>query len=428
VNGSQPAAGPLSGLVVCDLSTVLAGPYCTMLLADLGADVIKVEPPDGDGTRAWGPPYAGKPDPAVGYGADDPRRAPGYRGESAYYLAVNRNKRGLRLDLKTERGREVLDRLLARSDVLVENLRPGGLGRLGWPDEVLERDFPRLVHLAISGYGPDGPSADKPGYDFIIQAVAGLLSITGSPDAEGGRPTKVGVAVSDLTTGMLGAVAVLAALEARDRSGSPSAGRGQRIDISLLESTVAWLANQAANHLVGGEVPGRMGNQHPNITPYETFRTADGEIAVAVGSERQWPRFCAAIERPGLADDPRFTDNTARLAHRADLRAELDAVFATATTATWLTSLEAADVPCGPINDLAAVFDDPQVLARGMVETIDHPTIGALRLTGVPFKLSGTPAAVRTPPPLLGEHRDAVLSWLGYDAAEVAALRDLDVV
>jgi len=420
--------GPLAGVVVCDLSTVLAGPYCTMLLADLGADVIKVEPPDGDGTRAWGPPFAGAPEAGVAYLSGDPRAASGYAGESAYYLAVNRNKRGLRLDLKTAAGREVLARLLARSDVLVENHRVRGLARLGFLGDELERRYPRLVHLAISGYGPDGPLADRPGYDFIIQAAAGLMSITGAPDAEGGEPTKVGVAVGDLTTGMLGAVAVLAALGGRDRPGSPAFGRGQRIDLSLLESTVAWLANQASNHLVGGLVPGRMGNQHPNITPYETFRTADGEIAVAVGSERQWPRFCAAIERPALAEDPRFADNAARLAHRRELRELLVGVFAGGSSALWLARLEIAEVPCGPINDLAAVFSDPQVVARRMVETVEHPTIGPVRVTGVPYKLSATPGSVRSAPPLLGEHTDEVLGWLGYDGDEITELRGAKAV
>jgi len=425
---AAPTAGPLAGLVVCDLSTVLAGPYCTMLLADLGADVIKVEPPDGDGTRGWGPPFAGASEPGAVYASGDPRADPTYAGESAYFLAINRNKRGLRLDLKQALGREVLARLLARSDVLVENYRVGGLARLGFPDEELDGLNPRLVHLAISGYGTDGPLADRPGYDFIIQAAAGLMSITGESDASGGEPTKVGVAVSDLTTGMLGAVAVLAAVSGRDRPGSPTSGRGQRIDLSILESTVAWLANQAANHLVGGTVPGRMGNQHPNITPYETFPTADGVIAVAVGSERQWRRFCGAIERPTLADDPRFVDNAVRLAHRTELREILVAVFAAAPSVAWLARLEAAEVPSGPINDLAAVFSDPQVLARRMVETVEHPTIGPVRVTGVPFKLAATPGSVRTAPPLLGQHTDEVLAWLGYDARESVALRRAKVV
>jgi len=284
---ASESPGSLAGLVVCDLSTVLAGPYCTMLLGDLGADVIKVEPPDGDGTRAWGPPYAGAPESGRVYPAEDPRATPGYAGESAYYLAINRNKRDLRLDLRTADGRAVLRRLLERSDLLVENSRVGGLERFGLGGDELRRRNPRLVHLAISGFGPDGPSAERPGYDFVIQAMAGLMSITGEPDANGGQPTKVGVAVADLTTGMLAAVAAPAALLGRDRPGGASAGKGQRIDISLFETTLALLANQASNYLVGGHVPGRLGNEHPNITPYETYRTADGVIAVAVGSERQ---------------------------------------------------------------------------------------------------------------------------------------------
>jgi glutaryl-CoA transferase len=425
---SQTEAGPLEGLVVCDLSTVLAGPYCTMLLADLGAEVIKVEPPEGDGTRAWGPPFAGAPEPGHGYPAGDPRSAPGYVGESAYYLSVNRNKRGLRLDLKAASGQAVLARLLARADVLVENYRVGGLARLGFPEERLQVLNPRLVHLAISGYGADGPLAARPGYDFIIQAVAGLMSLTGQPDAAGGGPTKVGVAIADLSTGMLGAVAVLAALVGQGRAATPAERGGQRIDLSLLEATVSWLANQAANYLVGGQVPGRLGNEHPNITPYETFPTADGEIAVAVGSERQWVRLCAALGRPELAADARFASNAARIAHRVELRTLLAAAFGAAGSAAWLDRLTAAEVPCGPLNDLAAVFAEPQVLAREMVQTVAHPTAGPLRLTGVPFKLAATPARVRHAPPLLGQHSAEVLAWLGYDAAEIARLRAQGVI
>ncbi len=426
--GGPWARGPLAGLRVCDLSTVLAGPYCTMLLADLGADVVKVEPPEGDGTRRWGPPWAGAPDAGVPYPEGDPRADPGYRGEAAYYLSINRNKRGIRLDLKSGPGREVLRRLLSTSDVLVENHRVGGLTRLGFPDEELERLNPRLVHLAISGFGPDGPYRDRPGYDFIVQAMAGLMSITGMPDEAGGEPTKVGVAIVDLATGMLGAVAVLAALLGRDREGGPADGRGQRIDISLFESTIAWLANQAANHLVGGAVPGRLGNAHPNITPYETFRTADGSLAVAVGSDRQWPRFCGAVGLPELAGDERFATNGARIGHRAELRTLLEERFASGTSAEWTARLLGAEVPAGPINDLAEVFADPQARARRMVESVAHPTIGELRTTGIPFKLSATPASVRTAPPLLGQDTDEVLAGLGFAPDEVARMRASGVV
>jgi glutaryl-CoA transferase len=417
------STGPLSGLVVCDLSTVLAGPYCTMLLGDLGAEVIKIEPPSLDATRTWGPPFAGTPQAGAAYPADDPRATPGYRGESAYYLAINRNKRAIRLDLKRPGAGDVLQRLLARSDVLVENLRVGGLASLGFDDATLDRINPRLIHLAITGYGPAGPLADRPGFDFIVQAVAGLMSITGAPDSQGGHPTKVGVAISDLATGMLGAVAILAALEGRGRTGSPAFGRGQRIDLSLFEATLSWLANQATNYLIGGQVPGRLGNEHPNITPYETFRTADGEIAVAVGTEVQWTRFCVALDRPELAGDPRFATNADRILHRADLRPILEAVFGAQTSAAWLGRLDAAQVPCGRINDLAAAFAEPQATARRMVETIGHPTAGPIRLPGIPFKLSETPASVRRPPPLAGQHADEVLAWLGFDDHAIQALR-----
>ena len=423
---------PLAGFTILDLTQFYQGPYATMMLAKAGADVIKIEPPEGDGTRAWGPPFVGSPEPGVSYRPDDPRSDPAYPGESAYYLSINRNKRGLRLDLRTAAGREVLRRLLRRSDVLIENARVGGLARLGFPDDELERLNPDLVHLAISGYGTSGPLAARPGYDFVIQAVSGLMSLTGQADADGGRATKVGVAISDLTTGMLGAVAVLAAVLARwTEASGPARGadaRGQRIDLSLLETTLSWMANQAANHLIGGITPGRMGNEHPNITPYETFRAADGELAVAVGNERQWARFAAAVERPDLAADPRFASNASRVAHRAELRAILEAVFEARPRDAWLDALAAADVPSGPLNDLAQAFADPQVAARDMVATVTHPTAGPIRLPGVPFKLSRTPATIRDAPPLRGQHTAEILAWLGYGPAEIAELRESDVV
>jgi crotonobetainyl-CoA:carnitine CoA-transferase CaiB-like acyl-CoA transferase len=407
-----PPPGPLAGILVIDCSTVLAGPYCTMLLADLGADVVKIEPPEGDGTRAWGPPW-------VGTG----RLSPDDPGVAAYYLAVNRNKRSLRLDLKTPDGLEILGRLLDRADVLVENFRVGGFAGLGFDDATLEARNPGLIHLAISGYGTTGPDAAKPGYDFVIQAVAGLMSVTGFPDDAGGEPSKVGVAIGDVVTGLQGAVAVLAALAGRSRAGSPTAGRGQRIDVSIFESTLSVLVNQAQNAFAAGVAPTRRGNAHPNIVPYETFRTADGEIALAVGSERQWTRFCAALGLDGLAGDLRFALNPDRVAHRDLLRPLLAERFATATTAAWLALLEAAEVPCGPINDLLEAFASPQARAREMVVEVEHPRLGPVRQVGVPFKLAATPASIRSAPPLLGEHADEILAELGYDPTTIARLR-----
>lgn len=402
------APGPLAGLRVVDCSTVLAGPYCTMLLGDLGADVVKVEPPEGDATRGWGPPWVG--DLAAG------------TRTAAYYLAVNRNKRSLRLDLRRAEGAEVLRRLLARGDVLVENFRPGGFARLGFDDATLEQLNPALVHLAISGYGPDGPAADRPGYDFVIQAASGLMSITGRPDDEGGAPTKVGVAISDVVTGMLGAVSVLAALVGRPTSG------GQRVDISLLGATLASLVNQAQNAFVGGVPPGRRGNAHPNIVPYETFKTADGEIAIAVGSERQWPRFCDALGLAAVGVDPRFATNGDRVERRAELRPLLAARLAERTSADWLAALEAAEIPCGPINDIVTAFAAPEAVARGMTVELEHPAWGVIRQVGVPFEFSATPATIRMPPPLLGQDSDAILDELGYALDERGTLRASGVV
>ena len=410
----RPAPGPLAGLRVVDCSTVLAGPYCTMLLGDLGADVVKVEPPEGDATRGWGPPWVGS-------------EAAGTR-TAAYYLAVNRNKRGLRLNLKTADGAAVLRRLIERGDVLVENFRVGGFARLGFDDDALRQLNPGLVHLAISGYGPVGPAAERPGYDFVTQAVSGLMSITGAPVADGGGPTKVGVAISDVVTGMLGAVSVLAALVGRERGAGPRPGGGQRIDISLLGATLASLVNQAQNAFATGVAPGRLGNAHPNIVPYETFATSDGAIAVAVGSERQWPRFCHALGLPGLGTDPRFATNGDRVERRADLRPLLAARFLERTSAAWVRALDEAAVPCGPINDIVAAFASPEAAALSMTVTQEHPAWGLIRQVGIPFQLSETPASIRTPPPALGEGTDEILEDLGYDPAAVRDLRDRGIV
>jgi len=399
-----PVPGPLAGIRVAHCSTVLAGPYCTMLLADLGADVVKVEPPEGDATRGWGPPWVG--DEAAG------------TRTAAYYLAVNRNKRSVGLDLKQEPGREVLRRLLRTSDVLVDNFRVGGLERLGFGDDVLTALNPDLVHLAISGFGTDGPDARKPGYDFIVQAAGGLMSITGAPDGDGGRPTKVGVAISDVVTGLFGAVSVLAGLVGRARTTAP----GQRIDVSLLESTLAILVNQAQNAFGSGNAPGRLGNAHPNLVPYETFRTADGDLAVAVGSERQWPRLCDALGLADLAADPRFATNGDRVDHRAELRPMLAERFLARPTGEWLAALDAAGIPAGAINDIPAAFASPQAQARGMTVEVEHPVLGTVRQVGIPFRLSATPATIRSAPPLLGEHTSEILAELGYAPAEIEAL------
>jgi crotonobetainyl-CoA:carnitine CoA-transferase CaiB-like acyl-CoA transferase len=403
--------GPLAGVRVVDCSTVLAGPYCTMVLGDLGADVVKVEPPEGDATRGWGPPWLG--DEAAG------------TRTAAYFFAVNRNKRSIRLDLRSPGGRDVLARLLRDADVLVENFRAGGFARLGFDEDGLRSLNPGLVHLAITGYGPDGPDAARPGYDFVAQAAGGLMSITGEPAEAGGGPVKVGVAISDVVTGLFGAVGVLASLLARRDGRTPG---GQRVDVSLLESTLALLVNQAQNAFVTGRAPRRMGSAHPTIVPYETFATADGEIAVAVGSERQWPRLCDALGVPELARDPRFATNGDRVEHRDALRPLLAARFLGRSTAYWLRTLDAAEVPAGPVNDVIAAFAAPQAVARGMTVELEHSAFGVLRQVGIPMTLSATPGEIRTPPPLLGEHTDAILAGAGYDAAAIADLRARGVV
>jgi crotonobetainyl-CoA:carnitine CoA-transferase CaiB-like acyl-CoA transferase len=375
---------PLQGIRVLDLSRVLAGPYCTMTLGDLGADVIKVEPPEGDETRAWGPPFAG--------------------GESAYYLCVNRNKRGIVINLKTDEGKKVLRDIALRSDVLVENFRPGTLEKFGLDYETLHLLNPRLIYCSITGFGQTGSMKDKPGYDFMIQALGGLMSITGEPE---GEPMKTGVAVVDLFAGQNAIIAILAALQARMLT-----GEGQRLDISLFDSQLGWLANVASNYLISGKLPKRHGNAHANIVPYQSFQASDGWFAIAVGNDRQFVRLCEMLGKPGLALDEKFAANSARVQNRDELIPVLRSIFLTRKANDWLAALEKAEIPCGPIQNFDQVFSMPNVKERGMLVKMDHPTIGDLPLVGSPLKLSDTPVEYRLPPPLMGEHTENVLREL----------------
>ena len=388
---------PLEGYRILDLSRVLAGPYCTMMLGDLGAEVIKVERPDlGDDTRAWGPPFVG--------------------GESAYYLCANRNKKSITVNLKSEKGREIIRQLAKISDVLIENYKVGELTELGLGYETLKDLNPGLVYCSITGYGQTGPDKDLPGYDFIIQGRGGVMSITGEPD---GEPMKVGVAIVDITAGLYAANAIQAALLARART-----GKGQAIDISLLDAQVAWLANVASSYLVSGKRPGRFGNAHPTIVPYQSFKASDGFFCLAVGNDGQWQKLCQVLDRTEWASDPRFVTNPARVEHREIVVSLLQEVFSHKEIAFWLREISAGGIPCGPVQTLDEVFADPQIQARGMVWTVPHPTAGEVRLVGSPLKLSDTTVSCRVHPPILGEHTDKVLtSLLGYSSVEVHALR-----
>ncbi len=404
-------AGALRDIRVIDLSRVLAGPYCAMLLADYGADVIKIEQPgSGDPTRQWGPPWFG-PQDLSGVGTPDRSGI----GESAYYLSANRNKRGMTLNLKSPEGQSIARRLIATADVVIENFLPGALAEFGLDYTTLAAGHPGLIYCSITGYGQTGPYRDRPGYDFMIQAEGGIMSITGPA---GGEPHKVGVAIVDISAGLFAATAILAALHHRAQT-----GRGQWIDVALFDAQLGWLANVASNYLVSGEPPARHGNAHPNIVPYETFPTADGHIAVGVGSDAQWRRFCALASRPDLAAEPRYATNAGRVTEREELIGLLRGVFRERPSAAWLAALQAARIPAAPINDVPAALNDPQAAAREMIQTVAHPA-GPLPLVGPVAKLSATPAAVRAAPPLLGEHTNAILrDELGLSEGEIAELR-----
>lgn len=392
---------PLKGVRVIDCSRVLAGPYAAMVLGDLGADVIKVERPGrGDDTRAWGPPFAG--------------------GESAYYLSINRNKRSMTLNLKSPEGKAILKQLVAEADVLIENFKTGDFDRMGIGYEALREVNPGLIYCSITGYGTTGPYASKPGYDFMLQAEGGIMSITGPAD---GEPYKVGVAIVDVTAGLYAANAIQAALRYKEKT-----GKGQKVEVSLFESQIAWLINVASAYLVSGEQPKRYGNAHPNIVPYETFPTADGYIAAGAGNDAQFARFCKVLGLEDLPDDPRFKTNADRVNNRHVLIPLLRERFRTRKTDEWIAALEAASIPCAPINTLDRVFAHPQTRAREMLVEVEHPTIGQLKMVGLPYKLSGTPLGIYRHPPLLGEHTDEVLGELGYSPADIEDLRARGII
>lgn len=405
--------GALSHLRVLDLSRVLAGPWSGQILADLGADVIKVERPGaGDDTRAWGPPFL-----KDAYGENT--------SEAAYYLSANRNKRSVTIDFTQPEGQRLVRELAARSDIVIENFKVGGLAAYGLDYASLKAVNPRLIYCSITGFGQTGPYAKRAGYDFMIQGLGGLMSLTGRPEGEAGAgPVKVGVALTDILTGLYSTVAILAALAHRDQ-----AGVGQHIDMALLDVQVACLANQAMNYLTTGNAPRRLGNAHPNIVPYQDFPTADGDFILTVGNDGQFRKFAEVAGQPQWADDPRFATNKQRVANRAELIPLIRQATVFKTTAEWVAQLELAGVPCGPINDLAQMFQDPQVLARGLALSIPHPLAGSVPQVASPIRLSETPVEYRQAPPLLGEHTEAVLSeLLGLDEQAMRQLRAAGVV
>jgi succinate---hydroxymethylglutarate CoA-transferase len=394
--------GPLAGIRVLDLTRILAGPLCTMMLGDMGADVIKVEPPEtGDDTRTWGPPFLA--------------------GDAVYFLGVNRNKRSLTLNMAVPAGQKILAGLIEKADVLIDNFKLGTLEKWGFTDAWFERQAPRLVRCSITGYGSSGPKAALPGYDFILQAESGLMSICGEPE---GKPTKYGVAIVDVCTGMLASNSILAALNARERT-----GKGQKVELSLYETSLAMLVNVAASYLAAGRNAGRFGNGHPSIVPYTSYQTADAMLALGVGNERQFARLADVLGHPEWAKDARFASNGARVENRAAIDGLISEALSHDKADAWLAKLKATGIPCGKINSVAEALEDSQTAARKMIETIEHPTVGALKMLGIPFKFSDTACSVRRPPPTLGQHSEEILSGeLGLDDKAIADLRRQKVI
>ncbi|AOH53968.1 CoA-transferase [Peribacillus muralis] len=394
-------SGALEGVRIIDVSRVLAGPFCSMILGDLGAEVIKIEHhQSGDETRGWGPPFA--------------------QGESAYYLCANRNKQSMTLNLKSEQGKEIFRELVSSGDIVIQNFKTGTLEKMGLGYEDLKEFNPQLIMASITGFGLTGPYKDLPGYDYIIQAMSGLMSITGE---KGGEPVKVGVAIADILTGLYTCIGILSALHHRNES-----GQGQEIDISLMDCQVSSLVNVASNYLFNGLPPERMGNQHSNIVPYQTFRTSDGELVVAVGNDEQFSRFAAVIGSPELAEQQRFKHNEKRLLNKEELIPILEDSLKRKTKKEWKVLLDDAGIPNGPINDIAEMFEDPQISARGMLMAMDHPTIADLRMVGSPLNLSKTPVTMRKHPPLYGEHTDAILVEMGYDPVQIEKFKQNKII
>jgi len=393
---------PLDGITVLDLTRVLSGPYCTMLLGDMGARVIKIEQPGrGDDTRGWGPPFL--------------------EGESAYFLSINRNKESVTLDFKKTEGRELLERLVAKSDVLVENFRPGTLEKIGFDYTAVKNRYPRLIYCSISGFGQTGPRRNEPGYDAVIQAEGGLMSITGDAD---GPPFRLGVAIADIVSGMFAAYGVSLALIARERSGV-----GQQVDLGMLDAVTALLTYQAGNYFASGNAPRRMGNRHPSIVPYETFEASDGDFVIAVGNDELWKKFSTVTGLGAVEGMDRFATNRQRVTNYEALRPLIVSRLQSRPRAYWIEALSRAGIPCGSVRSLNEVFDDPQLQARGMLASIEHEAIGMLTLTGIPIKLSETPGEVRRAPPRLGEHTEPVLrDDLGVDVGTLAGLRERGVI
>lgn len=386
--------GPLEGVKVLDVSRVLAGPFCSMILGDLGADIIKVEPPQGDLTRSWGPPFL--------------------VGESGYYLSVNRNKRSICLDLSKEEARQVLRDLASECDVFLENFRPGVAKRLQMDYQAIQRLRPDVVYCSISGYGQDGPYRDKPSFDIILQGLGGFMGITGE---EGGPPVRIGVATADLGAGLHAAIAILAALLRRSRGGG-----GDYIDVSILDGQVFWLTYAAQHFFLTGKSPPRMGSRHPQIMPYQTFPTRDGHIVVAAASQKFWEGLCGAVGREDLLRRREFSTNELRVVNREELEHILEGVFRTRDTKAWVQALEAGGIPCGPVNAVEQVVSDPQVLHRGMIQEMEHPRLGTLKLLAPPFKFDSGGLEARIPPPLKGEHSQEILAGLGYDEGAIKEL------